>query len=299
MCSPLFLSILCSLSCINHQTQHPLHQPSITMPFPYKTVLITGASAGIGKALVDKMIAEQGDDIFIIAAGRSQDSLDALVATHGSSRIATETVDVSDLAALPAWIASVTQKYPALDCVIFNAGFQQSMDFTKSDTIPLDQVTAEITTNYTSPVHTTALLLPHLLAMAPKPVSLVYVTSGLALIPIQRCPNYCATKAALHSFLFTLRSQMEDHEHVRVIEVIPPAVQTGLHKRQGLPTMGMPLADFINETWAGLLAEKDEIMPDSLRQHVGKIDDVKKAVFKGFNERIKAAVAAAQANAGQ
>ena len=270
------------------------------MPFPYKTVLITGASAGIGKALVDKLIAEQGDAIFIIAAGRRQDRLDALVAAHGASRIATEAVDVADLAALPAWIASVTQKYPALDCVIFNAGFQQSLDFVKADTIALDEVTAEITTNYTSPVHATALLLPHLLARAPQPVALVYVTSGLALIPLQRCPNYCATKAALHSFVWTLRSQLEDHKHVRVIEVVPPAVQTELHLRQGLPAMGMPLADFISETWAGLSAAtpQDEIMPAVLREQAGKVDDVKRAVYKTFNEKIKAAMAAAQANAG-
>jgi short-subunit dehydrogenase involved in D-alanine esterification of teichoic acids len=37
----------------------------------------------------------------------------------------------------------------------------------------------------------------------------MYTTSGLALIPVPRCPNYCATKAALHQFILALRRQLE------------------------------------------------------------------------------------------
>ena len=50
-------------------------------------------------------------------------------------------------------------------------------------------------------------------------------TSGLALVPMVRCPNYCATKAALHMFVLALRKQLEG-SNVKVIEIFPPAVQS-------------------------------------------------------------------------
>jgi len=71
------------------------------MPFPYKTVLITGATSGIGLALAERMIA---NGIFVIAVGRRQDRLDAFVAKHGSDKAAGEAFDVSDLDAIPTWV---------------------------------------------------------------------------------------------------------------------------------------------------------------------------------------------------
>ena len=70
------------------------------MPFPYTNVLITGATAGIGLALAERMI-EKG--VFVIAVGRRKDRLDALLAKHGADKIAVDNFDVSDVEAIPAW----------------------------------------------------------------------------------------------------------------------------------------------------------------------------------------------------
>lgn len=70
------------------------------MPFPYNTVLITGASSGIGQALAERMI-DAG--VFVIAVGRRRDRLDALVAKHGSDKVAAEVFDVADIEAIPEW----------------------------------------------------------------------------------------------------------------------------------------------------------------------------------------------------
>lgn len=74
------------------------------MPFPYKTVLITGATSGIGRALAESVIENGG---FVIAAGRRKVRLDALVEQYGQDKVVAEVVDLSDLSALPAW----TKKY--------------------------------------------------------------------------------------------------------------------------------------------------------------------------------------------
>lgn len=81
-----------------------------------------------------------------------------------------------------------------------------------------------------------------------------------------RCPNYCASKAALHHFILVLREQLKNGPgNISVIEIFPPAVQTELHDAKHQPdiknggAIGMPLKDFVDETWAGLEAGKDQI----------------------------------------
>jgi len=57
--------------------------------------------------------------------------------------------------------------------------------------------------------------------------TIINVSSGLAFVPLQAAPIYCATKAAMHSYSITLRQQLHDHG-VEVIELMPPAVKTEL-----------------------------------------------------------------------
>lgn len=50
-------------------------------------------------------------------------------------------------------------------------------------------------------------------------------SSNLALVPILRCSNYCASKAALHHWILCLREQLKE-TNIRVIEVFPPIVES-------------------------------------------------------------------------
>lgn len=70
------------------------------MPFPHKTVLLTGATAGIGRAMAERMI-ENG--VFVIAVGRRRERLVDLVDKYGADKCVAEEFDVTDLEALPAW----------------------------------------------------------------------------------------------------------------------------------------------------------------------------------------------------
>lgn len=70
------------------------------MPFPHKTVLITGATAGIGRALAERLIE---NNVFVIAVGRRKERLDGLVSKYGANKVAAEEFDVTDLDAIPAW----------------------------------------------------------------------------------------------------------------------------------------------------------------------------------------------------
>jgi uncharacterized oxidoreductase len=94
----------------------------------------------------------------------------------------------------------------------------------------LDDGESEIEINLTASVHLCALFIPHFLKQTGD-CAVVQVTSGLAFIPLMTVPVYCATKAALHSFSVSLRSQLAG-TNVRVFELIPPMVLTELHREE-------------------------------------------------------------------
>ena len=94
-------------------------------------------------------------------------------------------------------------------------------------------VDAEMQTNYLSPIHTVAHFLPHLtsLGASSTPAGIVLVSSGLGVVPMSRCGNYCASKAALHSFILSLREQLKfdkntPNDKISIIELVTPLVQS-------------------------------------------------------------------------
>jgi NADP-dependent 3-hydroxy acid dehydrogenase YdfG len=70
------------------------------MAFPYKHVLIIGATAGIGAAMANHFI-NQG--IKVTAVGRRASRLDAFVSTHGPEKASSIVFDISKLSEIPAF----------------------------------------------------------------------------------------------------------------------------------------------------------------------------------------------------
>ncbi|KAF4627236.1 hypothetical protein G7Y89_g10920 [Cudoniella acicularis] len=230
------------------------------MSFPYKTVLVVGATSGIGLALAEKFISNGSH---VVACGRRQENLDELVRKHGKDKVSPIQFDITDLKGIPNFVGQVIRAHPTLDSILLNSGIQRKFDFTQPESIDLDLLGTELTTNYLSYVHLFTAFLPFLQKQS-HPTCLMFTTSGLALIPITRCPNYCATKAAMHHMILALREQLSE-TNVKVIEILPPAVQTELHDEKHQPdikdgrNMGIPLDEFTEEAWRGLLEGKTDI----------------------------------------
>ena len=233
------------------------------MSLKYNKVLVLGATSGIGWALAEKIVQ---DGKHAIIVGRRQEKLDEFQQAHGSEKVSSYDFDITKLDKIPQFVKEVTTAHPDLDCVFLNSGIQRGFDFSKPETIDLDMLEVEFRTNYLSYMHLTTAFIPFLQAQEKKETSLIYTTSGLALMPLPRCPNYCASKAALHHMILVLRHQLSNGPgNIKVIEIFPPAVQTELHDAKHQPditdggNIGMPLSEFTDEAWKGLVEGKEQI----------------------------------------
>ena len=222
------------------------------------TILITGGSAGIGLALA-KQFASLGNEVVI--TGRNADKLEA--ARQETPALEIIQSDAADPVAVQALAAEVAERFPAMNVLVNNAGVMIPRNHTgpANDLVAL---TAELDVNLAGPIRMVSVLIDRLKA---NQGTIINVSSGLAFVPLQLSPIYCATKAALHSYTISLRQQLKD-EGVEVIELMPPAVRTEL--TADMPEDGdfkiLTTAELMDETFKGLRAGRLEIRPGQANQ---------------------------------
>lgn len=194
------------------------------------------------------------------------------------------------------FVQELFKTHPDIDFVCINAGIQRGMDFTQPEHLDMANMELELKTNYTAPVYLTKALLPYLTDRK-QPVALAYTTSQLGLITLTSRPNYSASKAAMHSFILALRSQLAKSDpNLKVIEIYPPAVQTEMHNSDKQPDLkngdqiGMPLADFTEELWQGLREGRQDIPVGTAKPIWEAIEPERVRQNKEFNDTMDEAL---------
>lgn len=223
-----------------------------------ETILITGATSGIGLGLAQRLHA-QGHRL--ILTGRRQSLLDQATDAHpGMTGYQNDITDAAQIADLAARLA---KDHPDLSTVILNAGIMQPERLVTNQT-PLNVAEDMITTNLLGPIRLTHALMPQLLAQ-PK-AAIITVSSGLAFVPLAVTPTYSATKAAVHSWTQSLRFQLSA-TNIRVHELAPPGVQTDLMPGHRTSPHAMPFDAFIDEVMAILSQNPvpDEILVERVK----------------------------------
>lgn len=222
------------------------------------TILITGGSAGIGLAFAEKFL-ELGNEV--IVTGRNADKLAAAAAANPG--LHTMVCDAADPDAISGLAERLASEFPKLNVLMNNAGIFQYQNLL-AGTDDLSSYTREVDVNVAGPIRTTAALIGQIRENAGV---IINVSSGLAFVPLQCSPIYCATKAALHSYTLSLRQQLADTA-IEVIELMPPAVKTELTAE--LPQDGefkmLTTDELVHDTIRALQAGKQEIRPGQANQ---------------------------------
>eukprot|EP00439_Symbiodinium_sp_Y106_P089324 s1_g1860.t1 len=213
------------------------------MDLKNKTVLLTGGTAGIGRALAQQMKAKGA---VVTVTGRNPERL-AEMQGEGFDVIA---ADLSNAGGVDKLIAEWGDK--DLDLLVNNVGYEVVYDF-RTDTTDPDAAEDCIYTNFAAPVRLTTGLMPNL--RRKKRATIVNVTSGLALAPAAGTPLYCGTKSAFRFFTQGLREQVKDFG-IHVVEALPPVVDTQAHA--GKTYKKMPADKCARKILTAILRDRNE-----------------------------------------
>ena len=191
-----------------------------------RTVWITGASSGIGRALA-KTFASNGDSV--IATARSEDKLDQLRSELESlgHRCDVYRCDVQQESSIRATIQFILEKYSTVDLLINNAGVTYFKSFLDTTTEEFDHT---IGTNLKGAFLCTKAVLPVMLA---KNAGLILnIVSVTVKSVFTNSAVYAASKAGLQAMMDVLRAEVRG-KGIQIVNAFPGAVLTPIwHPRQ-------------------------------------------------------------------
>lgn len=165
----------------------------------HKTILVTGASAGFGRAIA-LHLARRGDRV--IATARRRDKLQSLAAE--SPHILPIAMDVTDRASIESALDALSEDCKAPDVLVNNAGL--ALGLASADQASLEDWETMIATNCTGLVTLTRLLLPAMRARGRGQVINIGSTAGS--VPYPGGNVYGATKAFVHQFTNNLNADL-------------------------------------------------------------------------------------------
>jgi len=196
------------------------------MRFDEASVLVTGASSGIGEALA---LALAGRGARLTLAGRREARLLRLAEETGRAGARLPRIVTGDLTApgeAERTVAAAISAWGRLDVVVNNAGVSA---YGEEASLDLADYRRVMEVNYFAPVRLTLAALPHLTARGSGLV--VNVASLAALHGVPYLGAYGASKAALANFSQALRAELRG-TGVRVLMVYPNYTDTELFDRE-------------------------------------------------------------------
>lgn len=186
-----------------------------------KTVLITGATSGFGKAMAEKFAANNNN---IIITGRRADRLGELAQQLMSTykvQVHTLEFDVRDREAVVASIAQLPDAFKKIDILINNAGLALGRDYFEDADI--EDWETMIDTNVKGVMYVTKAVLP---VMIERKAGHIINMGSIAGVEVYEKGNgYCASKYALDALSQSMRVDLLRHK-IKVTTIHPGAAET-------------------------------------------------------------------------
>lgn len=194
---------------------------------PFKTILITGASSGIGAALAVGYAA-QGTTLLLL--GRDVSRLEAVAeqCRARGANVQLGIIDVTDKEAMADFIARMDDATP-IDLVIANAGIS-SGSFEGGETIAMAEKVFAV--NFGGVIHTIHPLIDRMKARGRGHIAIMSSLAGICALP--SAPAYSASKAAVRVYGDALRGMLRPH-NVHVSVICPGWIRTPLTDKNTFP----------------------------------------------------------------
>ncbi len=191
-----------------------------------KTVVITGASAGIGKGVTETLIKKHNCKVIGIA--RSKEKTEKFVEELGeyAKNFSYKLFDVSVKENWADFAAYLEENDIQPDVLINNAGILPK--FNKTQNYSIEEIESVMNINFYSAVYSIKALLPMLLKSSTPAV--INVASSAALMSLAGTSTYSASKGALKAFTESLREDLRGKCYVTVI--CPGFTKTDIFRNQ-------------------------------------------------------------------
>ena len=191
--------------------------------FDRKVVLITGACAGIGRALAVRF-AQAGARLVLFDLDQAAlDSLAQHLADHHNVQVLPLRCDVADAQAVRAAVALAVEHFGGIDVLVNNAGITHRSAFVDTDQAVFERIMA---VNYFGALHCTQAALSSILARRGQ---IIVLSSLSGFAPMLYRSAYNASKHALHGLFESLRLELRD-SGVNVMLVCPGFTATDIRK---------------------------------------------------------------------
>lgn len=187
--------------------------------FRDKVVWVTGASSGIGLALV-RQLDEYGAKV--VLSSRNEDRLKEVLSTLKGKEHFILPLDLEHTERAAQWAASVQQHYGRIDCLINNGGMSQRAEAHET---PLDVDRRMMEVNYFGNIALTKAVLPYM--MQQRSGHIVVVSSIAGKFGFFLRSAYSAAKHALHGFYESLALEQEKNG-IRVTIACPGKINTNI-----------------------------------------------------------------------
>lgn len=219
------------------------------------TVIITGASSGLGEEFA-KQLAARSKRLILVARRAERLEKIALEIRSLHPQVAVETFpcDVSQPEERERFAKEISAQNWSPDFLVNNAGLGDYGEFISADWPRLESM---LTVNISALVHFTHLLLPQMVAR--KSGAIINISSLASMLPIPDFAVYAATKAFVSSFSEALRIELQEH-NISLLYVCPGPVKTGFGEvsRRGATGEGMPARKWF-------YVAKEQVVADALR----------------------------------
>ncbi|MEO1085663.1 MAG: SDR family oxidoreductase [Acidobacteriota bacterium] len=183
-----------------------------------RTILITGVTRGLGRALAERWASEGHT---IVGCGRTQSALDSLAASLGDGH-RFDALDVTDDAAVAAWAASVVESHGAPDLLMNNAALINER--APLWEVPVDEFDLVIDVNIKGVVNVLRHFTPAMIAAGRGVIC--NLSSGWGQFSAPEVGPYCATKFAIEGLTGSMAQELP--EGMAAIPLSPGIIHTDM-----------------------------------------------------------------------